>query len=491
MIYLIDDKKSRQENFGWNDERLSHYADVLTSIRNANDLHEHQDEICKSENVIIFHESFLSSSEKVKQEIIGNFKKAIQSSTMNLCTFSGSKNTRTIDDNVCMLPVNVVYENLATFLGKYREGNFNFQYLAFGEYYEMEETLRNRIEKIINDSNNVNPQKIDTSSKKVFFATFDNDFRINVPFTDVAENEDYFPDDNFSDTELNEIVNSWFGTEKYDVIYIPLCFGNTLSDFLGLRLAMHIVFSKTMNNHSQIYIYGETIVDEILNHECFDVLKIKSVKIAKSDAVSLKKSFENIPQLTDEEINHSINNINLSIPWNLGDNHSVANVWAIYRWCEMLNWEGNTPDILVSEPQNSLYFKYLCTKFGEHDRFKKDKKISPIISNIEGKTIAYIDDEYDKGWENILRNIVENHSNAKLVCFNEFDKKLSKNQLLDRVKHFVDETDADCFILDLRLHEKDFVAKEQLSGHIIAEHIKKKTLEIRLLYLQHLTKFGI
>lgn len=474
MIYLIDDKKSRQENFGWNDERLSLYTDVLTSIRNADDLLKHQDAICKIENVIIFHESFLSSSDKVKQEIIDNFKKIIQSSTMNLCTFSGSKNTRTIDNNACMLPVSVVYENLSVFLNKYKEGDFNFQYLAFGENFTIEEHLRTRIENIRNNHNNVNATKIDTSSKRVFCATFDTDLSIDFPFNEFVENDDYFPEDNFSDMELNEIVDSWFGTEKYDIIYIPLCFGNTLSDFLGLRLAMHIVFSNTVNKYSLIYIYGDTSFTEICNNECFDVLKIKSVNITKFDAVSLKNSFDRIHNLPEEEIHRSVNCVNISIPWNLGDNHNVANVWAIYRWSEMLDWKDSTPDILDSKLTKSLYFKYLCAKFGEHDKFKKNKKRSPNIPNIENKTIAYIDDEYDKGWENILRNIVENHSNAKLVCFNGFDKKLSKNQLLDRVKHFVDETDADCFILDLRLHEKDFVAKEQLSGHIIADYIKTK-----------------
>ena len=474
MIYLIDDKKSRQENFGWTDDRLARYADVLMPIRNADDLQEFQDEICKTDNVIIFHESFLSSSDKIKQESINKFKANIQDNNLNLCTFSGSKNTRTVDGNACMLPVNVVYDNLYVFLTKYQDGDFNWQYLAFGENYEIEESLQNRIENVINDIKNVNPTKIDTSSRKVFFATFDNDFRIDYPFTEVVENEDYFPEDNFSDAELNKIVDSWFGAVKYDVIYLPLCFGNTLSDFLGLRLAMHIVFSKTENRFSHIYIYGETTFSEICGHECFDVLKIKSVKITKFDAESLCKTFYNVPKLTEEEINHSINSVNLSIPWNLGDNHNVANVWAIYRWCEMLDWKETTPDILDSKLTKSLYFKYLCAKFGEHDKFKRDKKRSPKISNIEGKTIAYIDDEYDKGWENILRNIIEKYSNAKLVCFNGFDKKLSKPQLLDKIKGFVDDVDADCFVLDLRLHEKDFSAKEKLSGHTIAEYIKEQ-----------------
>ena len=42
------------------------------------------------------------------------------------------------------------------------------------------------------------------------------------------------------------------------------------------------VFSKTENRFSHIYIYGDTTFSEICGHECFDVLKIKSVKLSLS-----------------------------------------------------------------------------------------------------------------------------------------------------------------------------------------------------------------
>ena len=38
--------------------------------------------------------------------------------------------------------------------------------------------------------------------------------------------------------------------EKYDNIFLPLCFGPTLSDYNGLRLATHIRCTDTPNNVS-------------------------------------------------------------------------------------------------------------------------------------------------------------------------------------------------------------------------------------------------
>lgn len=120
-----------------------------------------------------------------------------------------------------------------------------------------------------------------------------------------------------------------------------------------------------------------------------------------------------------------------------------------------------------------LYFKYLIALHGNHDKFKKDQKKYPRIEGIEGKTIVYIDDEYDKGWESILRIIFES-SGAQFNCFYEFDKSLPKDQLISKIEKYIAATDADCYILDLRLHEDDFSETKNISGHEVAKYIKKQ-----------------
>jgi CheY-like chemotaxis protein len=112
-------------------------------------------------------------------------------------------------------------------------------------------------------------------------------------------------------------------------------------------------------------------------------------------------------------------------------------------------------------------------KHGKHDRFKKQKKYSIMIEGIKDKNIAYIDDEYNKGWEGILRTLVESNG-AKFTCFKEFDKKMSREELLEKIYKFLEQhSEIDCFILDLRLHEDDFSSSKDLTGHFVSRKIKE------------------
>lgn len=62
MIYLIDDKRSRQQDYGWNKERFSQYTDTITPIWNMESLIENREKMLEDNSVILFHESFLSTS---------------------------------------------------------------------------------------------------------------------------------------------------------------------------------------------------------------------------------------------------------------------------------------------------------------------------------------------------------------------------------------------------------------------------------------------
>ena len=68
---------------------------------------------------------------------------------------------------------------------------------------------------------------------------------------------------------------------------VDLLFGETLSDFLGLRLAMLIRFTKTKNKLTPIIIYGEADCQDMITNECFDILKMPGVYYVHSDYPSL------------------------------------------------------------------------------------------------------------------------------------------------------------------------------------------------------------
>lgn len=471
MVYLIDDKRSRQRDYGWDDDKFSLFQEIIIPIWNYKDLMKYRDAMLEQGSVVLFHESFLSSTNTQQNTEVNSLKIDLK----NLCSrlfvvfFSGSKNSRYVEDHICMLPPEVLYENLEAFLKKMNSCEIDLKVLAFGNNYNEEETLRNRLSDIIDK--NIDGRIIKTE-KNVLFAETKKD-TIEHPFSNcvVAENWDFFPND-ISDVELDDFIKNWLSTDKYDIIYIPLCFGNVYSDFLGLRLAMHIRLTETVNQNTIIIIYGVSSVFEIRQNECFDVLKLSGVYLINADNESLISYSET--NAIGLDVAQELDKIQINIPSNIGNNHSLANKWAIYRWLDMLKWRTINLQKPSIEFDKSLYFKYLIAKFGKRNKFKADQKYDASIKGLSGKVIAYIDDEYDKGWELIFRYIFEECSDAKLICFKDFDKKITREELLQRIKAFIYENDADCFLIDLRLHEDDFDNWSDLSGHYVAKIIKER-----------------
>ena len=471
MIYIIDDKRSRQSDYGWNENKLSIFKNEIIPIYNFEDLVKNKEGMFENDNIILFHESFLASNDNNKTDEIELFKKSLdnKSNIIYRVYFSGSKNSRYVEERLCMLPPDVMYSNLDLFISKMKIGYINLNYLAFGENFGIEEQIRNKLTLV--NIQNVQGVKMHVD-KNIFFAVTTDD-TVEPPFEniDITKDWDFF-EKNISDNELDGFVRQYLQNEQFEAIYIPLYFGSSYSDYMGLRLAMHIRLTESPNQYSPIFIYGVSKHEDLLENCCYDILKFSSVFLLYADNESFKESLN--LNLSRHETSDDIDKIVLNIPDNIGDNHSVANKWAMYRWLDMIKWDSeNVPQIIETDFKTSLFFKYLDVKYGKHDKFKRDKKYQMEISGLLNKTIVYIDDEYDKGWENILRALFE-FNGAQLLCFKGFDKKLSKKTLIEKINSFIIENDADCYILDLRLHEDDFGEKKNLSGHEISKFIKEQ-----------------
>lgn len=471
MIYLIDDKISRQSDYGWSPERFADIENII-AINNLQSLEENISEFFSSDdNIILFHESFLNSSENEVQQKLTELKSKLveYEGIIPIAYFSGSKNSRWIDCNekVCTMPPDILYSNLYLFANKCQNSDFNFKYLLFGEDPELESRLRDDLSKVVEK----NWGKDISTAGNIFYA-----FTLNYPcdclFDSANVNSDWDFSEPISDEELDNIVVKWFANRDYDAIYIPLCFGQTLSDFMGLRMAMHIILTDTPCKYKPLFIYGEASIDDIKSNDCFDILKSTNVSLIHCDYDSIKLSLQNRKQISEKILEQEIKHIHLPIPANIGDNHSISNRWAMYRWKEMLNWNEKEPEVIDTDFRSSLYFKYLVARFGKHDRFnKQEKKYPSEISGIEGKTIVYIDDEYNS-WGNIMKSIFEN-SKANFIPYKDFSKKYTKPQLIEKIETFLNKNEADCYLIDLRLHEDDFSEDSDLTGHKIAETIKE------------------
>lgn len=152
MIYLLDDKKKRQSSYGWTEDILNKYKDVLRSISTSNEAIRFKDSIfSEDENVILFHESFFDTSDSIhrKESLqikIDIEKYALNNLNCNLAVFSGSKNSRKKINNLIHLPVSVLYKNLEIFLEKYRTNDNRMEYLLYGENFLLEERLNVQLE---------------------------------------------------------------------------------------------------------------------------------------------------------------------------------------------------------------------------------------------------------------------------------------------------------------------------------------------------------
>lgn len=472
MIYLIDDKKSRQNSYGWSDERFENIKCLIIRIVGEEDLNKHIDQIIAPGNIILIHDSFLDGNSNVFNE----FKLAIENMPeIQVCHFSGSYCGRCVEGRVAYLSPYLVYTNLETFINKHNNNNTNFQYLAFGDNLEKEKALKDNYEKFVTDPINLVHIESTEPQKKIAYFETTGDLSILSPFKIPSiKNWDYPSHGiSFQDIDFDSIIKD-FLNEKFDIIYLPLCFGDIFSDYLGLRFTMYIRFSQGCNQNTPIVLYGGiSRFSEIIKDECFDALKLPNIKLIGLNyrqIISTEKE-----EYSEIEMSESyLKRISIQLPQKYNDNHDVSNIWCLQRWHSMFDWGTNIPKITDSDLTKSLYFRYLEMRYGVHDKFKNRKKREPKIPFFDqNKRIVYIDDDHNKGWGAIFNTIFKN-SHVEFDIFDKFDKKISKNELRELLVNFVKNSDADCYILGIKLHSDDFLDNTTKPlGLEIAKEIKK------------------
>ena len=472
MIYIIDDKTSRQKDFGWCKERFEAYSDnkiTITPIWSIEELNEKKEAILQDGNIVLYHESFFSTENADKTTIIESFKRRLIENANNLYItyFSYSKSGRYVKEQMCMLPPDILYSNLDVFINKLRAGDLSFRYLAFGENYQIEEILRERLDKI-NDEN-VEDDKVSASGNIFFAATSDNT-EVEPPFDNIEITSDwdlYLQDKDITDQDLDGLVNDWFLETRYDRIYIPLCFGSSLSDYMGLRLAMHIRLTSTPNQKTPIFLYGVATYEEMKQNYCFDILKTSSVRLIGCDNESFFASIRS--EMPECDLAKEIKFIHLDLPSNIGS-HSLANQWGASVLGRAANVEYDIP-AEVQEAMKSLYFKNALfqTSLTEGDEVTLSKKAESIES--KGRRILLIDDEADRGWAQIIHSLFEN-AYVDIVKNKIPNFEALPDQYIKRIQ----EDFYDLYLLDLRLlgeREESIVNTDKFSGMDVLDAIKE------------------
>lgn len=484
MIYLIEDKTSRRNDYGWTNEKISTMSDVISVIENATKLIEMIPEILTDGNVVLFHESFSCMETNEKVEKINDFiSQIVNTGNVHIAFFSGSNSQRLTDGSSCSLNVDILYTNLDIFIEYYRQGTIDFNYLLFGEDPKLEARLLQLIQKVNND--NIETPKIESDHKILFFQTSEEPIQVPMSNAIIKGDCDY----DCSDTDLAKLVEEQ-SAYRYDAIYIPLCMGETLSDYLGLRLAMFFKLSDTANKYAHIFIYGVVNSSIFLKNECVEVLKMPGVNYVLADAASLIKSTQLIRKIKKEEYRLGLKSIHLNVPTNIGDNHSIANKWAISRWSLALGDSDEAIQKNNDDIYSSLYFRYLSALYPPKEVTRLDiknllvgKDEKNVEKGIPDLNILYVDDEADEGWYELLCNIIYDENNIDFDYVGHQLKSMTETEIVNHVMKKIKSSDANVVILDLRLHSHDFndTNIKDITGYKLLKEIKQYNRGIQVL----------
>ncbi|WP_296317641.1 response regulator [Winogradskyella sp. UBA3174] len=479
MIYLIDDKRKRQKiDFGFNEDKINNFVNELRPIYDLQELIVNSQNIFKKGNTVLYHESFLDNSlysnEALdKRKHLEEFAKT--NSDFNLVFFSGSKSNRNFEDNVVHLPVSILYSNLEAFLYQVQEEVLDLNFLLFGNKPEIENELNEKLKialrEIEAEAANIPNQK------SLVFRTTKNYIQNAI---ENAEEETLFNKD-ISDAKFTDYIEKYLDKVKYDNIFIPLCFGSILSDYNGLRLATLIRCTDTMNQLTNVYLYGFVGMDYILNHECFNILKTKNVKLIPFQKSAFQKTALEVKEvLTKEELPNEIQKLKLNIPKDFDDNHAITNEWAIYKW----NFTIPNPiydkiDDVLDTVENRLYFKYLQTLYPT-SKFSSIRETELNFLNSFSGKVLLIDDNYKKGWFDIFKSLFKASKDLQFDKLEINYRTLSRDQIIeDAYNSIIDtktqEINYDVIILDFRLHSSDNneVNIDLISGMQILNKIKE------------------
>lgn len=288
-------------------------------------------------------------------------------------------------------------------------------------------------------------------------------------------------DDNY-DSFVTERLGQFLSADSFDLIVLPYTLGEyNAMEYSGLCIAMHIrLTDKWKHNRKPILFVGPDTREQVTKFSDLGELLSSShiFTTSKKTVEELQKIFVYIrekitPEMSEEQYSYFLNRIHVVAPANYGTHHSIANEWTILRWKEMLSWPDGEPEIEKNDFSDMLYFKYLMAKVGLREKYGRKNRQIPQMEGIKGKRVVYIDDEYAKGWKVLLEKIFT-LSGVELLCYEGFNPSWDKNTLISHINDYVDENDADCYLLDLRLHDEDFDCNpEKITGHEVAKHIKK------------------
>jgi CheY-like chemotaxis protein len=498
-IALIEDRYPRQRKFlEQNNINLDKYCDVLGNFieEKASNILENisNDSFDLNEfDIIVCHKSVKNNT-----VILGNLKDYCKKSQKTLVLFSGGISVNYYDNSefeLLELNSKTFYShNLFLFLESIKTNNEDIMMLCYGEQWK-QNIVANVLEKtnlfifdIKNSFENVANFQIDANLGKIDYKFYEPKEKIFDEIVQFKESlEKYFTlqllqenttqsvvihHDNVCDLQIfnypikfiqssddidtyisKEIINE-LKNKEFDTIFIKDNLTSNYLELYGLRVAYHIRLSNELTDKRFTPIVIISDFDEnTLNRftQEANILFTDGLYLCKNTKEDIKK-YQSLELKGVTDYNKFINSIEVTPPKDTSGSHNIANKWSIYKWAELLDAKSEAINKNRSEMENELYFKYLKAKY-----LKNTNNSLEIIKPTEKGNILLIDDEWNKGWSDVLKNALQKDGLDFDTFEYDFKDKSNYNLIVQlnhkELKKQVEKSDV--IVLDLRLLESD------------------------------------
>ena len=294
----------------------------------------------------------------------------------------------------------------------------------------------------------------------------------NIVYKEVFESSIEFPsliniDDNISRNIISEIKSS-----DCEIIFVKDNLSTNYLELYGLKVAYHIRLSEELGDKRFLPIVIISDLDSYILNRVEPISRIlftKNIFLSQNnkEAIKLYDNYDLKPLHANEYKAEFLDKVQVEQPKDYLTHHSIANEWAMHRWSEYLEVITDDVKAINKKISSMLYFKYLKAKFPiKKSQFKKHQR-----EITEAGKILYIDDEWAKGWGNILKSL---HSDLHVV--EEKYKDKTREEIIEFVLKRVNKVNPDLVILDMRLHEDDFKEDthlDEFTGMQIFQKIKE------------------
>ena len=312
----------------------------------------------------------------------------------------------------------------------------------------------------------------------------------NVPFkSQFTETIAFKPIDVNIDDYITHDIIPQIKKLNCQVIYVKDNLSSNYLELYGLQLIYHIRLSTVLGDRRLLPIVLLSDLDSFLLNKLSSMGRIlftKNIFITTNSIESVKK-FDSLDiQPFKEELyqDEFLNLIEVKPPRDYLSHHDISNEWAIYRWAEFLKVDSEAIRKNREKIASMLFFKYLLAKNPIEIKKKNGIQFVPRPPENSGK-ILYIDDEWNKGWSDILKQYFSKNQSIEFKAFEYDFKNNNKFTTMSAIKNSCKEYIPDIVLLDLRLTQSDHKTQEikNLTGIKITKMIKEINPAIQIIML--------